>query len=108
MYKSGDECVVQPDSREYQLLKKVAKKLNQDSSNKHKYYVKDVYLDYGQDWMWTTICDETAQCQVLSPRQWKEILNEEKSEEEFLKDFFEDEFCQDKPGQKMNIDIWAE
>lgn len=100
IYRQGDECVLSPDSNEHYRMEMFAKMLNRDSPNKHFYHVKDVYLDIGLDWMWTTIIDETAQCQVLSPRDWFEILNDQRSLEDIEKDFFEDEYCQDKPIKK--------
>ena len=59
----------------YKNLLAVAKMLEALSENNAVYKVQDVYLDFGQDWMWTTICRETGRiCQILSPRQWKEIV----------------------------------
>lgn len=49
-----------------------------------KYEVKDTYLDYGQGWKWTTIVYTQANgksYQILSPKQWKEILNLENKTE---------------------------
>lgn len=41
-----------------------------------RYEVKDCYLDYGQNWIWTTIIaheSDDRRYQALSPRQWKDI-----------------------------------
>ena len=75
IYKQGDQRTFNIDSEEYNRLKVVAEELTKTSPNKHKYCVKDVYLDIGQDWMWTTIINITVGYQVLSPRNWFDIVN---------------------------------
>lgn len=42
-----------------------------------RYWVDDTYLDYGQDWRWTTILRNSkwGDVQVLCPRDWKVLLN---------------------------------
>lgn len=75
IYKQGDERTFDPESEEYQRLKNVAKALEKQSPNKHTYIVKDVYLDIGQNWMWTTIIDITVDYQILCPRDWLDIVN---------------------------------
>lgn len=51
------------------------------SDETHKYFVvKDTYLDYGADWMWTTIIcldenDHNDHFQTLYPRDWEEIAD---------------------------------
>lgn len=58
----------------YKKLTVVAAMLTYDSAHDATYVVEDVYLDLGQDWMWTTICRRGyRECQVLSPRQWEDI-----------------------------------
>lgn len=95
-YKNGEQCILSRDSDEYYRLEMFAKMLNRDSPNKHYYHLQNVYLDAGQGWIWTTISDETAGCQVLSPRDWLEIINEERSLIDIENDFFNDKYCQDK------------
>ena len=69
------ERVIRADEPEFQKLTAVAAVLEALSPNKAKYIVKDVYLDFGADWMWTTICRRGfRECQVLSPREWKAIM----------------------------------
>lgn len=69
------ERVIERTEREYKKLETVAKMLEMMSENGTKYIVKDVYLDYGQDWMWTTICRlGEHSCQILSPREWEDIM----------------------------------
>ena len=59
----------------YQNLLAVAALLQATSAHGARYIVEDVYLDYGQNWMWTTICREGyMDCQVLNPREWQEII----------------------------------
>lgn len=96
VYKQGDECTFTPDMREYDLLKAFAKLLTENSPNHFTYYVKDVYLDVGQDWIWTTICNLEQGGQALSPREWLEIVNEERPQREIMRDLFADKFCSDK------------
>ena len=60
---------------EYKKLKAVAALLEMMSEHNATYIIKDVYLDFGQNWMWTTICRRGwRDCQVLSPTEWKAIM----------------------------------
>ena len=95
-YRQGDERVFTPDDKEYGLFKELANKLNELSPNKHKYVVEQIYLDYGSNWMWTTIVDKTADVQVLSPAQWLALVNKTSTVEEIAKDILTDKYCQDK------------
>ena len=73
----------------YKNLKAVATLLEAVDSEGILYSVGDCYLDFGQNWMWTTIIahDPNSQNKVLSswqaltPRQWKEIEAAETIEE---------------------------
>lgn len=66
------------DEKAYKTMEAVAHMLMATSKNGTHYTVEDCYLDMGQDWTWTTICrvGEWA-CQVLSPRQWGDIVKAE-------------------------------
>ena len=76
------ERVIRETEPEYKKLQMVAKMLTYDSVHNAAYTVEDVYLDHGQDWMWTTICRVGyRECQVLSPREWKEIMSSNSLEE---------------------------
>ena len=69
------EQVIMNGTKEYKNLVAVAKMLEALSENDAQYVVKDVYLDFGQDWMWTTICRKGyKECQVLCPRDWRAIV----------------------------------
>ncbi len=64
-------------TREYTKLEAVAKMLEAVSEKNALYEVRDVYFDFGQNWMWTTISrigGEWGDVQILSPRQWEMIL----------------------------------
>ncbi len=62
-------------TKEYAKLEAVAGMLTSFSPNNAVYEVEDVYFDYGQDWVWTTICRHGYHdCQVLNPRQWETII----------------------------------
>ena len=95
-YRQGDECTFTPDMREYDLLKAFAKLLTENSPHHNTYYVKDTYLDAGQDWMWTTICNKEQGYQALSPREWFEIVNEEKPQKDIMTNLFADNYCPDR------------
>lgn len=67
--------ILKSEEREYKNLVAAAALLEAVSKNNATYVVRDVYLDLGQGWMWTTICREGfRECQVLSPRDWEEIV----------------------------------
>ena len=66
---------IQVHTREFRNLTAVAKMLEAISPNEAFYRVQDVYFDFGQDWMWTTIVRYGyRECQILSPRQWEGIM----------------------------------
>lgn len=48
-----------------------------EAGAKSLYWVDDTYLDYGQNWMWTTILRDSnyGAVQVLSPRDWKVLMD---------------------------------
>ena len=70
-----NERVLTKNEIEYQKMEVVARMLESKSPNKANYTVRNVYLDFGQNWMWTTICREGyRECQVLSPRDWTKIV----------------------------------
>ena len=67
--------VLKSEEREYKNLVAAAALLEAVSKNDATYVVRDVYLDLGQGWMWTTICREGfRECQVLYPRDWEKIV----------------------------------
>ncbi len=71
----SDLRTLKPDEIGYKKLKAVAAALEMLSKNNASYVVRDVYLDLGQDWMWTTICREGYRdCQILSPRDWRDVM----------------------------------
>ena len=49
------ERVLMFEEQEYKNLQAVASMLTATSKNGYIYQVENVYLDFGQDWMWTTI-----------------------------------------------------
>ena len=70
------------EDKEFKNLKRVADILTTMSDDEEiQYVVRDCYFDYGQNWMWTTILRFNYRvtgilrsCQVLSPKQWKDIV----------------------------------
>lgn len=63
------------DDKQLKKFEAVAKMLEAFSAHDAEYIVQDVYLDFGQDWMWTTICRRGyRECQVLCPRDWQKIV----------------------------------
>jgi len=70
------ERTLEYNEKAYKNMVAVAKMLEALSEHDAQYIVKDVYLDFGQDWMWTTICRRGyMECQVLCPRDWKAIVS---------------------------------
>lgn len=71
------EQTLKMDSREFKKLECVARMLELESKHNAEYEVRDVYFDYGANWMWTTIVrtHDWMECQVLSPRQWRMIMD---------------------------------
>lgn len=64
-------------SKEYKALEAAAA-LMSALDPRHNYYVQTVYFDYGQDWMWTTICTEEnydGSYQALCPRDHELITD---------------------------------
>lgn len=93
------ERVINRTEKEYLKLELVAKALEMESPNNAKYIVEDVYLDFGQNWMWTTICRYGyKECQVLYPRDWENIMMAETAEEliDIVKDIRSGKFFGDK------------
>lgn len=85
-WKVGDETVLTPNMPEYKYMEAVTNQLNELSNGKVRYYIDDVYLDAGQDWMWTTIIAKSKSnlartWQVLSPKQWLDIVNGKPTDE---------------------------
>lgn len=69
------ERVLNKNEAEYRRLQAAASLLQAYNKNGFTYEVKDVYFDFGQDWMWTTIVcyGNDSSWQALSPREWTEI-----------------------------------
>ena len=85
--------------RAYKNMRMVAEMLEWASANGAEYKVRDVYLDYGQDWMWTTIVREGYnEAQVLYPSEWGRIVLAESLKEllEIVFDIRTDKFFGDK------------
>ena len=69
------ERILSNNELDYKKMEVVAMMLESKSPNKARYTVRNVYLDFGQNWMWTTICREGYNdCQVLCPRDWRKIV----------------------------------
>ena len=83
-YVQGDECTFTSNQPEYHLLEELANKLMELSPNGFKYWIDDVYLDYGSRWMWTTVLAEDtispyfqSTYQAISPAEWLSLMNGE-------------------------------
>lgn len=82
----------------YERLEAVASILTAYSPHKAEYIVKDTYLDYGQDWKWTTIIRyKYNECQILYPRDWQRIIKADTMEKLFdiVKDLVNDKYSLD-------------
>lgn len=72
-----EPTVLKVSERGYDVLRLVASILTFMSPNKVYYKVRDVYFDYGQNWMWTTIIAERpdrTEWQALNPAEWKKLM----------------------------------
>lgn len=87
--------VLEMDSNEYFRLEMLCKMLNRDSPNRCYYKIDNIYFDIGQDWMWTTIVNKTIGCQILSPRQWEDVILDKVDIELIEDEIFTDKFSQD-------------
>ena len=76
--------VFQEYELEYQKLKLVADMLTTFSPNGTVYIVEVTYLDFGQDWKWTTIISDSKHSwQILNPREWEKIVESDSIDELF-------------------------
>lgn len=110
-YKSGGERTFAPGEPEYEKIKAVADKLNSmdlvskwDHRTPYDFSVEDVYLDYGSRWMWTTIV-ATLQGggdshQILSPKEWLDIVNDAVPVDTLVDEMLADEYAQFERSQK--------
>lgn len=84
----------------YKNLVAVASILDALSPNGYHYEVEDTYLDFGQNWMWTTITRDSSWggCQVLCPRDWKLVVLATNADEllDAVKSIISDEYFGDK------------
>lgn len=66
-------------------LELVASILTKESGKGRKYEVKDTWMDYGAQIAWTTIIytdpDDNYGVQILSPKEWADLLNAENDDE---------------------------
>ena len=66
-------------------LELVASILTKESGKGRKYEVKDTWMDYGSQLAWTTIIytdpDDNYGVQILSPKEWADLLNAENDDE---------------------------
>ena len=66
-------------------LELVASILTKESGKGRKYEVKDTWMDYGSQLAWTTIVythpDDNYGVQILSPKEWADLLNAEDDDE---------------------------
>lgn len=97
------ERVLNPNSKEdenlYIRMEAVASILTAYSPNNAIYKVENVYLDYGQRWMWTTICRyRFRECQILCPRDWQNIMEADTKEKLYkvIEEIINDKYFGDK------------
>ena len=87
---------------EHEKILKAAMKLTEYSPNRYKYYIGNVYFDFGAGLMWTTVlCDKgcgRGSYQALCPRDQKSIILAETDEqiEVIVREILADEYCPDK------------
>ena len=99
------ERVLNPHNKEdeklYARMEAVASILTAYSPNEMFYLVGNTYLDIGQSWRWTTILgykDEDKVHQVLSPKDWQNIINADTKEKLYkaIEEIIDDRFFIDK------------
>ena len=92
-----EPCILDIQSIEFIRLDNFRKMLNKVSPNNHIYTIIDCYNDVGTNVKWTTIIDNTADCQILSNRNWTDIVEDNKSINELLNIIlFDNMYSQDK------------
>ena len=95
---------IAPNTSEFEKLEAAAAMLEAFSPNGAWYTVENVYFDYGQDWMWTTICRKRyRECQVLCPRDWEAIITAETPAEiaEAVETIRNDKYFGDRDWEKV-------
>ena len=68
----GHERILNKEEQAYKNMEAICGVLNALCKTDTVYTVGVTYLDYGQDWKWTTILNNKG-VQVLNPREWAEI-----------------------------------
>lgn len=91
------ERVLNPvaDANLYDRFEAIASILTAYSPHNAIYMVEVVYLDYDQDWKWTTIVRKGYnECQILYPRDWQRIIEADTMEKLFdiVKDLVNDKY----------------
>ena len=96
-------------------LELVASILTKESGKGRKYEVKDTWIDYGAQIAWTTIIytdpDDNYGVQILSPKEWADLLNAEDDDEinQVIDGITSGEYWSDtkleQPEQEIDVDI---
>lgn len=84
MTTNQTERVLLYGTSEFWKMRTTAELLNTFTTKNVEYTVEDTWLDYGAKWAWTTIIENNNEedaifptCQILTPRQWKQIVSAE-------------------------------
>ena len=95
-------------------LELVASILTKESGKGRKYEVKDTWMDYGSQLAWTTIIytdpDDNYGVQILSPKEWADLLNAENDDEinQVIDQITSGEYWSDtkveQPDQEVNVE----
>ena len=83
------------DEKLYMRMEAIASILTIYSPHNANYIVENVYYDYGQNWMWTTIVRHGYnECQILYPRDWQNIIEADTEEKlhKVIKDLMNDDY----------------
>lgn len=96
-------------------LELVASILTKESGKGRKYEVKDTWMDYGSQLAWTTIVytdpDDNYGVQILSPKEWADLLNAENDDEinQVIDQITSGEYWSDtkveQPDQEVDVDV---
>ena len=86
-------------THEYDRLEEAAEMMSQMSPNGWHYSVQNIYFDYGQGWMWTTVvCDHGDGYQALTPKEQASVVYGDLFDEDMedtLNAVFDDKYCPD-------------